>query len=87
VTGAPVMPPRVLELVRQVAGERRLPLREVLTTPKRRAQSRARWEVWAMLREETPQPTLPRIARWFGVDHTTVLYGVRRHHGLPGKLR
>ncbi len=41
----------------------------------------ARHAVWAALRVlDTPRLSLPNIAELFGVDHSTVLSGIRAHH-------
>jgi chromosomal replication initiation ATPase DnaA len=44
----------------------------------------ARYAFWREL-VENHGFSLPRVGELFGVHHTTVLYGVRIAHGLPGK--
>jgi chromosomal replication initiation ATPase DnaA len=46
---------------------------------------RARWAAFALLRER--RWSLSRIAAWFGMDHTTVLYGLRRHRELTAQAQ
>lgn len=41
--------------------------------------AQARQEVFYRLRELDQPPSLPQIGQWMGLDHTTVLHGLRAH--------
>lgn len=45
----------------------------------------ARHHVWHEIRQQRPDLSLPSIARYFGVDHTTCLHGIRKHAERMGK--
>jgi chromosomal replication initiation ATPase DnaA len=79
----PILPLRVRFIVARVAALHRIP-REMMFDARRTAPlMAARRHAWAELLELVKpdgQPTSSvQIGRWFGVDHSTVLRGVRQH--------
>lgn len=62
----------------QIAAERGLRAKDVLSRSHERPNAWARQE--AMWRLNLRGNSLPAIGRWAGRDHTTILFGVRRHH-------
>lgn len=66
---------RYLPELRAVAEAWGLPVDELFAPIRDYTRSRARWTVFALLREQ--ELKLTRIAEIFGMDHTTVLYGLR----------
>jgi len=79
----PVLPLRARFVLERISALHRIPP-EVLFGPRRTASiMAARRHAWAELGRLIKPDGRPissvQIGRWFGVDHTTVLYGVRRH--------
>jgi hypothetical protein len=81
------MPEWVRELTRDVSRIYGIPvkaicLKHVTNAQHTRAQHvAARHHLWSRIRHRgngTP-PSFPRIGSWFGVDHTSVMYGVNKH--------
>lgn len=72
-----------------------LTLDELMTRTNRRKISHARhaamWAMWQCHRRDgVPSYSLPQIGAFFGLDHTTVLYGLRAYaerNGLEYKPR
>jgi hypothetical protein len=67
--------------MRARAEHRGLPLLRVVASNGRRATqsiSRVRHSLWLMLREAPFSWSYPEIAKLFNVDHTSVMYGVRK---------
>ena len=50
---------------------------ELFSANRTRRVSRARWHAFDLLRSDMHW-SFPRIAQFFGVDHTTVLHGISR---------
>lgn len=71
-------------LIRAVADEEGVPVEDIMRRTRTHKIAKARWKIWATLKKRGW--SYPRIARPFRVDHTTVLYGVRRFHGAPPAL-
>lgn len=79
----PTMPSRALAIFRAVAIEHGLPFASLFGPDSRRPYARARWSAWARIiveiRINGEPPSLPQIGLWSNRDHTSVLYGLRRH--------
>jgi chromosomal replication initiation ATPase DnaA len=78
-----VLPQRVRFVLERVSALHQVPL-EAMFGSKRTARTlAARRHAWAELAKLIKPDGRPvssvQIGRWFGVDHTTVLYGVRQH--------
>jgi hypothetical protein len=67
------------EIVSWVASQHGLPVAALRARHRGADVVRARWHAFADA--HAAGFSLPRIGRWFGVHHTTVLHGVRRHRG------
>ena len=79
----PVLPGRVRFLLERICALHRLPL-EAMFGPRRTATiMAARRHAWAeigkLIKPDGRPVSSVQIGLWFGVDHTTVLYGVRQH--------
>ena len=72
---------RMFRMIDEVASEHGLVADEVMFGKRKREYVRARAHVWDRMRREGI--TYVQIARLFGMDHTTVIHGVRRHNGQP----
>jgi Bacterial dnaA protein helix-turn-helix len=70
-------------LVERVCASLRVPVVLVLGRSRWRPLVRARHALWAAVREELGW-SFPAIGRCFGVDHTTVLLGIRTHFAREG---
>jgi chromosomal replication initiation ATPase DnaA len=68
-------------LVRTIAAEEGVSFEDIMRRTRIHRVAKARWKVFAALKKRGW--SYPMIARPFGVDHTTVLYGVRRLNGAP----
>lgn len=44
-------------------------------------------EIFWLLRNDSRRPSYPRIGRWFGRDHSTVITALRRHERRGEKAR
>ena len=79
----PVLPQRVRFVLDRVSALHRLPLGSLFGLRRTGPIMAARRHAWAELRKLIKPDGRPissvQIGRWFGVDHTTVLYGVRQH--------
>ncbi len=79
----PGLPARVRFLLERVCALHQLPI-ETLFGPARNARIvAARRHAWAeigkLIKPDGRPVSSVQIGRWFKVDHTTVLYGVRQH--------
>jgi len=70
------LPPRIAKIIRDVAGERGVRVAEILSPCRRRPVAYARWEAMRRVRALAPTPSYPRIGRWFGRDHSSVIYAM-----------
>lgn len=69
----------LIEPVLAVCQRRGVTLEELCGRGRSRAVVQARHEAWLALREDPERCfSLPEIGRLFGVDHTTVLAGLRK---------
>jgi len=77
------MPTRVRDIIIAVAAEHHIKPGDILGPSATRVNSRARWVAYARVMSEVSirgqAPSLPQMGVWFNRDHTTVLYGLRRH--------
>lgn len=83
VSAVPPLPARVRFLLERICSLHQMPI-ELLFVSRRTARIlAARRHAWAELGKLVKPDGRPissvQIGRWFGVDHTTVLYGVRQH--------
>lgn len=69
------------DLVEEVAKSRYLLTDELLGRGRLAAICLARFELWSKLRERTGWGT-PQLGLMLGVDHSTILAGVKRHAKL-----
>jgi hypothetical protein len=80
---APVLPSRVRFVLERVSALHRVPLQMLFEARRTAPVMAARRHAWAELVKLIKPDGRPissvQIGRWFGVDHTTVLYGVRQH--------
>ncbi len=77
------MPAAMRAIVLDVCQERGVDWARVLSRARYQELTRARFEIWGRMRERTLTatglpPSYPSIARLFGVDHSTVIYGVQQ---------
>lgn len=64
--------------VQEIAAERGLSAKEILTEkPGREPIAEARQEAYWRLRQRNN--SYPKIARWAGRHHTSIMFGVRAH--------
>lgn len=77
------IPPAVMAIASEVASNHGLSLCDILSRKRDRRFSWPRQEVFALVRQRVTidgaPASYPRIGQWLGYDHTTVLYGERRH--------
>lgn len=77
------IPPRVLDVIRDVARTHNVSVDSVLSpsrlkrfvVPRQQAMWRVRAMRWPVIRGH---PSYPQIGRWFNRDHTTILHAVRK---------
>lgn len=69
----------IRQIIRGVAEQHKLTVEEMLAPTHHHHLAHARHHAMYLLRNRTPQISLPRIARAFGKHHTTILCGVRAH--------
>ena len=74
----PPEPIRWRAVIREVAQKHRLPVPYLLSTRRDHQVVVARHEAFFRLRTELAM-SLPAIGRRFGMDHTSILHGVRKH--------
>jgi chromosomal replication initiation ATPase DnaA len=80
------IPSRAADIIGRVAAETGVWAENILSHSRDHPTSIARDRCWAEMRKmkwaapwSRGVPPYPTIARWFGVHHTSVLAGVRRH--------
>lgn len=73
----PASLPRWKAIVQDVSHSRGVPVAQLMGRSQVWAISHARFECWALIREKMGV-SYPTIARWWGVDHSSVMHGVRR---------
>lgn len=73
------LPPRVWAILSEVAIERQVSVDEILGRSATQRVSSARGDAAYRLRSLTPRPSLPRIGRWLGRDHSSVFYAIKKH--------
>ena len=80
---APTLPLRVRFVLERIAALHRIPpqmMFEARRTARIMAARRHAWaEIGKLIKPDGRPISSVQIGRWFGVDHTTVLYGVRQH--------
>lgn len=76
------LPARVLNIIRNVAGEHGVEPRDILGRRRLGKIARARQEAMHHCRRmewaEGKPPSFPQIGVWFGRDHSTVIYACER---------
>lgn len=65
------------DVAEEAAREYGVDLGQIRSRARSRAVVRARQEAMRRIRDEMGR-TYPEIGQWFGLDHTTVIHGVRR---------
>ena len=79
----PVLPLRVRFVLERIAALHRISPEALFAAPRTAPIMAARRHAWAELVKLIKPDGRPissvQIGRWFGVDHTTVLWGVRQH--------
>jgi chromosomal replication initiation ATPase DnaA len=81
------LPSRVAEIVEDVERRHDLPNGTLLRPCRLTRVVRARWEAWWLVHDETRFDgshiySYAEIGRLFGYDHSTVIYGCRRHAAM-----
>lgn len=71
-----------LDVVTESVATEGADLDHVLAGARHKSSARARHRAWAVIRSKT-SASLHEIAKAFGVDHTTVLDGIRKHEQQP----
>ena len=79
VTGKDTPKGRLLAIVDEVARRHGLTRTDLLSDNRTEHFAHARQEAYWELRRHETKPTYPQIGRLMGRDHTTVLYGERKH--------
>lgn len=72
---------RKLAIVRGVAARHGLDPSYLLSLNRTPVVVRARWEAFAMVKAYTDD-SYPQVGRFFGKNHSTVIYGIARHFGF-----
>lgn len=68
----------ISELVAVVAAKHGVHAGDIMSKSRRREIAYARFEVWWTLRQRGGVWSYPNIARHWGYDHTSILFGVRK---------
>jgi chromosomal replication initiation ATPase DnaA len=76
------MPADVREIVVEIARERDVCVRDILSRCTLRRVSHARFIAIDRAKRARPEASLPVIGGWFDRDHTTVLNALRRAQAL-----
>lgn len=74
-----VVPPFVAEISEQVAARHGIPVSLMYVKTRSQAIVRARQEMFWLVRNHRSAPCWTWMAKWFGLDHSTVLYGANQH--------
>lgn len=69
---------RILATAQRIAESECVLLEDMLGRKRTARSTRARHRLWATVRASSDF-SLPELARMFGRDHTTILYGIRKH--------
>lgn len=64
-------------VIQQVCAKRQVAISDVLSCQRLRRFAEARWEIMWELRSRGE--SISQIGRWFRLDHTSVMYGIRQH--------
>ena len=79
----PILPQRVRFVLARISALHQVPLEALFGRRRTARVLAARRHGWAEIRKlikpDGRNISSVQIARWFGVDHTTVLYGLRQH--------
>jgi chromosomal replication initiation ATPase DnaA len=79
----PILPQRVRFVLSRISSLHEVPVEALLGRRRTARTLAARRHAWSEIRKLIKPDGLPvssvQIGRWFGVDHTTVLYGLRQH--------
>ena len=83
ISAVPALPQRVRLVLERVSALHQVPLKAMFG-PRRTARTLAARrhafsELSKLIKPDGRPVSSVQIGRWFGVDHTTVLYGVRQH--------
>lgn len=73
----------LLTLTKRIASAHNVTLDEMLGTCRESASSHARQALWAALHERGHW-SYPRLAKLFGRDHSTIIFGVNAHRERVG---
>ena len=80
---APILPQRVRFVLQRISALHEVPIEAMLGRRRSARVLAARRHAWAEIRKLIKPDGRPvssvQIGQWFGVDHTTVLYGLRQH--------
>jgi len=75
------MPSRMSTIVRDTCAEFGVDPKKIFEDDRRWPLAHIRQETWRRVRATTmtngKPPSYPRIGRWFGRDHTSILFGVK----------
>lgn len=77
---------RMADIAAEVAQANGLTLAELRSRNRAQRIARPRHEAMAKI-HQTGRYTLTQIARFFGMDHTTVLYGVRQYEARAAGVK
>ena len=77
---------RMADIAAEVAQANGLTLAELKSRNRAQRIARPRQEAMAKI-HQTGRYTLTQIARFFGMDHTTVLYGVRQYEARAAGVK
>jgi len=77
---------RMADIAAEVAQANGLTLAELRSRNRAQRIARPRQEAMAKI-HQTGRYTLTQIARFFGMDHTTVLYGVRQYEARAAGVK
>jgi chromosomal replication initiation ATPase DnaA len=72
-------------ILMEVSQKHRQPIKDLLSDCMFWFLVRARWEAFFRLHYELGW-SAKRIGRLFGKDHSTVIYGILRHQGIPTEV-
>ena len=79
----PILPQRVRFVLERVSALHQVPVDELFGRRRTARTLAARRHAWAelakLIKPDGHAISSVQIGRWFGVEHTTVLYGMRQH--------
>ncbi len=89
-TRANALPSRVRAVVQAVADEHGVLIADLLSDCRRRRHVIPRWAAFAQVSAMSwrdGRPSYPQVGRWFGRDHTSVLYALGKLSVKPGSRK